>query len=596
MADAPSRPRSIVSQTINLTDAPSVQAFLSLGTHGEDGPTDAPIYAIHRGPSGVIPLARKGSDGHWQQLGALALEQRQLVLPDICRALLGTDAYFAINSSYGKPQPRSGRVMPVQPPATADYQPASTATAWINTNTPKLHGVTRHLSGAENDAFHARYLAGELGRGTPNTADYRGWQPRGTVQRKSTALLWKHPDTGLQYVEHSKDTLRWLNAAYSDLDGYKLGLTAGDIVGGLIARQDAGIVPPATIFVRSGRGVWALWLLVDVKNPTSGEQLIAGQVHQPWTPQRASDRAVKLYARVQRALQHRLSDLGADLGAIDGPRYTPVPGTIKTSAQNTVLYWPQLTPHGLPAYTLPALAAALGLAEEHEHPVIDALYVRSDDTTIREKNPAKQSAGLRGYRAKWAGYARIIDLVCTLRADRSGHGGYGTRGSRHEIALLHAVSLYRSGMSVVDMSACVRAMWDHSRRNKPQDVPPEQDLADILKQAVKRQTKWTRLRRSALLQTLQVTPAEQSYLDTLHHGADADTVPTTPKQKDRRRQAIRRVVREVYQGQVPSVRDLAAHLSAAGVPSGNHVTIWRDLQALGLISGRKAGRPPKLPL
>jgi hypothetical protein len=57
--------------------------------------------------------------------------------------------------------------------------------------------------------------------------------------------------------------VRWLTACFADLDTRHLpgGLTDGQAIGVLLDEQDRGHVPPASIIARSGRGLWAFWVL-----------------------------------------------------------------------------------------------------------------------------------------------------------------------------------------------------------------------------------------------------------------------------------------------------------------------------------------------
>ena len=131
----------------------------------------------------------------------------------------------------------------------------------------------------------------------------------------------------------SSNALRWLNVCHVDIDCYKVGLSVGDALGAIVNLQDAGILPAATMFARSGRGLWVFWYLVDEGNPVSGTRTLYNAEHGPSTPQRAHGRAIALYARVQWALADRLAHLGADIGALDGCRFAPVPGTLKTATE-----------------------------------------------------------------------------------------------------------------------------------------------------------------------------------------------------------------------------------------------------------------------
>ena len=58
-----------------------------------------------------------------------------------------------------------------------------------------------------------------------------------------------------------KEWVRYITAAFADIDCYKVGASVGTIVGEVINAQDAGLILPPSIILRSGYGVWLLWLL-----------------------------------------------------------------------------------------------------------------------------------------------------------------------------------------------------------------------------------------------------------------------------------------------------------------------------------------------
>jgi hypothetical protein len=481
----------------------------------------------------VIPLARKEDGVVWQELGALAVGQP--ILPELIPALL-RDAYFAINTSYGQPAPRK---------------------------TPRQRTVWEPIRGEQPGAEQQ-------------------------VTRTSFTLHHTHTATGLPFVRHAADTLRWLNAAYVDLDCYKLGLSVGDALGALVNLQDAGEIPPATMFARSGRGLWAFWFLVDAQNPKSGIRAVHGQTHEPLTSQRATDRALRLYARVQKALVTKLASLGADLGAVDGPRYAPVPGTRKTSGREPVLYWIQATEDGVPYFTLQSLAEGLGIPLTfRENPIIEAAF--PSRPLDAPKNPRKQAAAAAGWRGRWLNVVRDLETLWALRGET-----YGDVESRHMAALYHAVALVRAGMDGREVNARVTRYWEASRTLRPQDPLSPHDLQSILKSARKKR-RYTHLRRETYLTALRATPAERSYLVSIR--PKTSPAPTTTRaHQPARRQAIIEAVTVRFRGTVPSTRVMADYLASIGIPAGSHVTVSRDYAALGYQTQAKPGRPPKLPL
>ena len=128
--------------------------------------------------------------------------------------------------------------------------------------------------------------------------------------------------------------LRHLTACYIDLDCYKLGLTVGQVIGTCIDAQDRGIIPPASIFTRSGRGVWLFWLLRDDEDERS--------------PVRAWPEKISTYRRIERQLLRTFGELGADAAAVDPARITRVPGSLHRVAGKRVGYGAQHDRQGKP--------------------------------------------------------------------------------------------------------------------------------------------------------------------------------------------------------------------------------------------------------
>ncbi len=512
--------------------------MLAAPRHGDDGPTDAPIRAIHRGPSGYIPLSVKEFGREWRQLGAIELGQP--FLPDLL-AQLAADGYFGLNTSF-----RHG----------ARFR-TSTRETWqpIPGYPPKFP--------------------------KPGTDD-KVIVPQQKITRTTTRRETINPETGLLHAQHDTSTLRWLNVAHADIDCYKLGLSVGDAIGEIINLQDSGALPPATMFARSGRGLWVFWFLVDGMNPNEGEQIIHGQRHQPGTPARATKRSMALYAKVQNAIVRKLTHLGADLAAVDPVRSAPMPGTLKsTGADHRVLYWAQATANGLQAYTLTHLAAALGCdLQLREHPVIErALSAHPLDAP---KNPANIQKGIKGWKVRWDGVVRDIEILLRLREGQRWPLGV----SRNRCAFFYAVALQRAGMHQTDVGGRVKAFGERV------GLEPD-EIAHAVKQG-KKKTKWSHLRRDTYLRDLEVTAAERSYLDALRTPAPSPTAGKASVQP--RRDAILDAIGSHFRNKVPSVRAMAAYLSTQEVPCGNHSTVHRDYLALGLKPTTKAGRPPKLPL
>jgi len=159
------------------------------------------------------------------------------------------------------------------------------------------------------------------------------------------------PATGLPYGLQHKRALKFLNAAYCDLDYYKFDppLDWPQAVALAMRLQDEGVIPPFTIYARSGRGMYMLWLL-------SGKH--GGR-------QTAFPHERVLYEQIERALWGRINDrapeLVPDKNALDATRLLRLDGSMNTAAGCSVEYYVRGTEHGAPLYTLDALASFLEL-------------------------------------------------------------------------------------------------------------------------------------------------------------------------------------------------------------------------------------------
>src|SRR5215469_15919193 len=119
--------------------------------------------------------------------------------------------------------------------------------------------------------------------------------------------------------------LRYLCACFADLDFYKHGLSYGQAIGTIIDHQDAGLIPPVSVVIRSGRGMWLVWLLHDSRNAK--------------LPPRAWREKQQQYQRVQGKIHRCLARLGSD--AHDAMRITRVPGSIHSGASERVRFFVQ---------------------------------------------------------------------------------------------------------------------------------------------------------------------------------------------------------------------------------------------------------------
>ena len=96
-----------------------------------------------------------------------------------------------------------------------------------------------------------------------------------------------------------------------------MGIDVGTAIGAVIAAQDEGTIPPASLITRSGRGVWLFWFLKH----DSGEGLV-----------RAGREKVELWCAIQGAIGQQFAAVGSDADARDVARITRVAGSVNTKS------------------------------------------------------------------------------------------------------------------------------------------------------------------------------------------------------------------------------------------------------------------------
>jgi hypothetical protein len=275
---------------------------------------------------------------------------------------------------------------------------------------------------------------------------------------------------GYGYPYHGNDRLRYINACYVDIDFHKLGLDLGTVLGRVINLQESGQLPHASMIVRSGRGLWLLWLIHDIENPDNS--------------QRAFPDKLELYSRIQSAIIERLLPLGADMAARDAARHLRIPGSLNSSVENAVEWWIQGASSSGYVYTLPQLAK-----------LFKAIPTRRHRGEIIAHNPAKR----RGWVAL---NARRLRDFNTLRALR---GGF-SEGCRNNAAKIYAWLLRVNAVPPDDVRGLVSQMAARCK--------PRLDNAAV-KDAVVYSKKMRRMMDQTIANWLGITLEEAEILEGL---------------------------------------------------------------------------------
>jgi hypothetical protein len=418
-----------------------------------------------------------------------------------------------------------------------------------------------------------------------------------TVNSMSTAARWKNSTTGLPNVLRSEPKfaggrmierghLRYMNACYVDLDVGREDdpdpdkrMTWRDAAAAAGNMMDAGLLPQASIFARSGRGVYLFWMLRDD--------------HHANMPPRFWPEKLTLYKMVHRAIGQRCKHLAADKAAIDAVRVLRVPGTRHAKTHTHAAYMVQTDAGGRGfTYTLSELAKFFGVPEtktalpeatRQTALVVSApkVYGRQTKLVGSTPNRARGRATLNALRAQ--------DYLVVEQAI----GGWPD-GCRRKRLTMYAEFLRLAGNAPQTTLPAVLAMAANCRP----PYPSPDDTTTVLKIVgdVYLKPKPNRYRNETLCKILRVTPelARSLELKTiLPAEVEAEREAERKTEVEAERKARMEFIREyLVTHRQATARGTTNALLAAGIKT-NRETVNRDLNALGhQVRGR--GRPPKV--
>ncbi len=345
------------------------------------------------------------------------------------------------------------------------------------------------------------------------------------------------------------DGARYLNACFVDIDFHDQSgpFDFGYQFGQVITLQEKRIIPPASLVMRSGRGLWLFWLLVSPQNPLMPSQAFPEQV------------------LAFNAIEHELiRRTNADSKARDVARITRVPGSINTKAGETlrVMYWTQRDANGRAyVYTLESLADFLGVELPRLRPTRQAA----------EPRPKASERALRGWSALWK---QRFDDFETLRRMRSGFSD----GCRNHAAYIYGVILRGNGLNDAAIRQAVTILGRECH-------PPLSEEA--IKGAIHQSGQSRRqIKDSTIAGDLKVTSEEARILprwaeSKILHRIDPVDMNLRPAQRKQfRYDAIAEIVRSL-DGRLPSGRKMAELLQQRGIQT-SHVQVLTDYQRLQL--------------
>jgi hypothetical protein len=321
----------------------------------------------------------------------------------------------------------------------------------------------------------------------------------------------------------------------------------GQALGNIVTMQEAGALPRASIIVKSGRGMWLIYMLHDPKDPTRAPGAFPEKLDQ--------------YFALQRAIVARLAPLGADPCARDAARHVRVPGSLHTGSERYVQWWIQGEGASAYSYSLSQLSALFGVVTPIRHPRERAVFDRTDKEKKR-----------RGWVALNARRLREFNVLRTMR------GGF-YQGCRNNAAMIYAWLLRCNGVPRHEALVLVNLLGAECH---PHLTPSE------CKKAVRTGfgPRMCRMLDQTIADRLDVALAEIEMLEDLpcatrFKPAEARIVRAGGRSQNilGRRSAITAIIAEA--GSVLPVREMSRRLAAAGF-CGNRQTVFKDYRALGI--------------
>ena len=377
-----------------------------------------------------------------------------------------------------------------------------------------------------------------------------------------------------------KEWVRYINAAFTDLDCYKVGASVGTIVGEVINAQDAGLILPPSIIMRSGYGVWLLWLLAG-KN---------GKLYGGFPDKMAA------FEKVQRAILAKFARMGSDAAAKDVTRVARIGGSWnckKPDAPKRVDYWPQINAAtgNVNTYTLEELAAWLQVDLKNKQRPRRFSQSKTGDPRLIER-------GRKGQAGRWRSAYEQFERLWEIR-------GTWKPGSRNGAVLILSAILNAKRWEI-DLAAAAKEreeLWGDIERGDGESMFTRDEFDKTVK-SVTTANKLSGMPDQYIADRLQVTPGESAVLRKFaeQHGwkgwppasqwQDGTQLAAEPRLtnrqvRDRRRELIRKLAAMFKGNGMPPLGRIAEYVADAGLGSPSEATIMRDLKSLGIANPRK---------
>ena len=349
--------------------------------------------------------------------------------------------------------------------------------------------------------------------------------------------------TGLTIYSRRGDHLRWLNAAYVEIDNHENANFSFEFTSTRLLQEiSVRRLPEPGLIVSSGRGVWLMWPLRDHRDCQR--------------PVQAFPEKRERYQNINRTLCEIFSQHGADRSSTDPARVMRVPGSVNSSASEA-LSVVRFFQYSTSRYSLSELEAAFGIGRK----------AVNRQESHRPKDSRKVSAGRRRWQKPLAGFRRLARLR-----------GHFSEGTRHSALWVLAVLLFRNG---VPKPSVIEECRKLAGRCTPNLLQKDIDRCVSGAQAAVRRHFKRSMSNATIARMLKITEAETRQL-TEWLGPKRVSCP--PKLAERRRHAI---VEELQRRSLwaspnlwTSTREMARTMASEFQIHASHTSVGKDYKAI----------------
>jgi|694.fasta_scaffold57123_7 hypothetical protein len=383
--------------------------------------------------------------------------------------------------------------------------------------------------------------------------------------------------------------LRWLNAAYVDLDIYDRGISQGEAFKRIIDMMDAKKIPPVSWVKNSGQGLWLFWALHPTRSYKTKTELDP-------LPQ---------YKRILQQLKLIFRDLCSDKRAVDAARVSRIYGSRNHKSQTLVSLWQRTDANGnMARYTLDELEVFFGtyprrhrFNDYYSSAPVEATPEQQEPDEQQEPTEHRKRIGYIGHSERYEiDLVRFWTLAEVVRQKKIKKGSRNTHVAILAAILKHVISnrQYDPKQRAEAIEAAAVRIWECF------EDQPSYDLSSVKEQlisSIETQQEYNpdaigiNIKHQTIANELELTTAEAAQLADLVQARRKDQFwppadgqapfRLKPTPRAEQQEARRDFLARWYAGKLPpDSRTLAAEITKATGFECSHVTALKDWKAV----------------